>query len=101
MVLGDSIKENIGLKNVDFSENPLGARGGRGILRGLRWMCAYGIQRKMIFRDCNFIYEDPSVELFDPGEPGGRWVCNLSDPYQVTSQLPVPPCCFGSVDKQL
>jgi Ran GTPase-activating protein (RanGAP) involved in mRNA processing and transport len=50
-VIADTLKENKTLDTIIFDGNPLGIRGGRAILRALRWMIAFGITgRNMQFR---------------------------------------------------
>ena len=93
-VLADTLQENSKLEVVTLDKNPLGQIGGAALLRGLRAYEALGVDRLIEIQQCNFDvkeYADEEMEqslheslhgrTFDPMDPAGIWVCNLSDPY--------------------
>ena len=53
-----------------LDDNPVGKRGGRAILRALRSIVLFKMQRSISLRNCNFDYQSKQ-HLFDPSEPGG------------------------------
>ena len=54
LVLGDTLKQNKGLKILILDDNPIGRAGGRAILRALRTIAAFGWNRDISLRKCNF-----------------------------------------------
>jgi Ran GTPase-activating protein (RanGAP) involved in mRNA processing and transport len=77
-VVADMLKENKHLVDIQMDSNPIGRRGGRAMLRALRAILLFKIQRKVSLSKCNFEYQSPA-KLFDPAEPGGKHSCNLAD----------------------
>jgi Ran GTPase-activating protein (RanGAP) involved in mRNA processing and transport len=90
MVVADMLKENSTLKTVILNENNIGQRGGRAIMRAMRKLVQYRWERDVQIFGCNYDFLTQE-ELYDPGEPEGKWECNLSDPYQVCVTPPSPP----------
>jgi hypothetical protein len=77
-VVADMLKENKHLVDINMDCNPVGRRGGRAMLRALRAILLFRIQRKVSLSKCSFEYQSPA-KLFDPAEPGGKHLCNLAD----------------------
>ena len=83
MVLSDMLIENRVITSLVLDDNPVGKRGGRAILRALRSIVLFKMERAISLRNCNFDYQS-TEHLFDPSEPGGSYVCHLEDPYERT-----------------
>jgi hypothetical protein len=69
-VLSDMLIENRVVTALILDDNPVGKRGGRAILRALRSIVLFKMQRSISLRNCNFDYQSKQ-HLFDPSEPGG------------------------------
>ena len=83
MVLADMLIENRFITSLILDNNPVGKRGGRAILRALRSIVLFKMERSILLRNCNFDHQS-TEHLFDPSEPGGSYVCDLEDPYERT-----------------
>ena len=82
MVLADSLKENKTLQEILLDANPIGTKGGRAVLRAMRfWSQTFQDERQISVAKCNMAVTSAS-DLFDPLEPGGFWSCDLADPYE-------------------
>lgn len=44
-------------------------------------MLLFATVRSIVLRNCNFDYQSPE-HLFDPSEPAGSYVLDLTDPYE-------------------
>ena len=81
-VLADMLKENRGLEKVILSDNPIGQRGGRAILRAINRMVELGRahRRQVVLSQCNYNFSTAD-QIFDPATPGGTYECDLTKPY--------------------
>ena len=57
MVIADMLIENRTLSSLVLDDNPVGKRGGRAILRALRSIVLFKMERQISLRHCNFDYQ--------------------------------------------
>eukprot|EP00753_Platysulcus_tardus_P002729 PLAT11849.1.p1 GENE.PLAT11849.1~~PLAT11849.1.p1 ORF type:complete len:1311 (-),score=449.39 PLAT11849.1:73-3516(-) len=78
IVLGKGLRHNHTLKVLQLSRNPIGARGGKQLIR------AHMHGRKVFMKDCNFDTKASSVSTlgFDPDNPSGHVSFSLAAPMQ-------------------
>eukprot|EP01045_Picozoa_sp_COSAG04_P032411 COSAG04_NODE_6345_length_1352_cov_0.935355_2_plen_77_part_01 len=65
MVIADMLIENRTLSSLVLDDNPVGKRGGRAILRALRSIVLFKMERQISLRHCNFDYQVGSPRSFD------------------------------------
>ena len=85
MVIADMLIENRTLSSLVLDDNPVGKRGGRAILRALRSIVLFKMERQISLRHCNFDYQVGSECSFGRSTQRRRRV-----PDKAVSALAVP-----------
>ena len=84
MVIADMLIENRTLSSLVLDDNPVGKRGGRAILRALRSIVLFKMERQISLRHCNFDYQVGSPR------PCDRTTKRRRVPDEAVSALAVP-----------
>ena len=84
MVIADMLIENRTLSSLVLDDNPVGKRGGRAILRALRSIVLFKMERQISLRHCNFDYQVGSPRSCD------RTTKRRRVPDEAASALAVP-----------
>ena len=84
MVIADMLIENRTLSSLVLDDNPVGKRGGRAILRALRSIVLFKMERQISLRHCNFDYQVGSPRSCD------RTTKRRRVPDEAVSALAVP-----------
>ena len=80
MVIADMLIENRTLSSLVLDDNPVGKRGGRAILRALRSIVLFKMERQISLRHCNFDYQVGSLALLTARPNDGACLTKLCPP---------------------